>query len=113
MLLQELHPERGVAVAGAIGLAVFGPVLLLFLVPFVRGVVQGLRSGDWWSPFVQREDGRWGVLAASRYFALFRAPEPARRTRGGLVARWAFWVVVVVALSYLPAQFAAMALAIL
>lgn len=103
MLVQELHPERGVALAGAIGLVLFGGILLLFLVPYVRGVLAGLRTGDWWTPFERRTDGRWGVLAASRFFAVFRAPEADRRTTRGLVTRWAVWTVIVLGLAYYPA----------
>lgn len=108
MPVQGLQPERGVALAGAIGLVVFGGILLLFLVPYVRGVVAGLRSGDWWTPFDRTPNGRWGVLAASRFFAVFRAPEPARRSTGGLVTRWVVWTVVVLGLAYYPATLVAL-----
>ena len=110
MLVQELHPERGVALAGAIGLVVFGGILLLFLVPFVRGVLAGLRTGNWWVPFTRRDDGRWGPMAASRFFAVFRAPEPDRRSSGGLVARWVVWTLVVAALAYVPVLLVVMVL---
>ncbi|HMM94602.1 hypothetical protein [Phycicoccus sp.] len=102
MLVQELHPERGVALAGGIALVLFGGILLLFLVPYLRGVAAGLRTGDWWTPFERRPDGRWGVLAASRFFAVFRAPEPDRRGTGGLVARWTVWTLVVLGLAVYP-----------
>ncbi|MGG5258427.1 hypothetical protein [Phycicoccus avicenniae] len=108
MLSQELHPERGVALAGLIGLALFGGILLLFLVPYVRGVLAGLRTGDWWTPFDRRPDGRWGVLADSRFFALFRAPDAEGRTTGGLVTRWVVWTVVVLGLAYYPATLVAL-----
>ncbi|MBM6405420.1 hypothetical protein JQN72_14335 [Phycicoccus sp. CSK15P-2] len=106
MLVQELHPERGVALAGAIGLLLFGGILLVFLIPFVRGVVVGLRTGDWWSPFAGRASGNYGPMAASRFFAVFRAPEPKRRTTAGLVTRWVVWTVVVAGLAYYPVYLA-------
>lgn len=110
--VQELHPARGLAVGGLIGLAVFGPVLLLFLVPYLRGVAAGLRTGNWWTPFERRTDGRYSSLAKARQFSLFRAPEPHRRATRGLVARWVFWTVVVVTLGYLPGQFLVMVLGV-
>ncbi|WP_392542703.1 hypothetical protein [Oryzobacter telluris] len=103
MPLEELTPGRGIVLVSAIALLLFGGVLLLFLVPYVRGVAAGLRTGDWWTPFARREDGRWGVLANSRFFATFRAPDPEARTTGGLVARWVVWTVVVLGLAYYPA----------
>lgn len=102
MPFQQLDPDRGVALVSAIALLIFGAVLLLFLVPYVRGVAAGLRSGDWWTPFARREDGRYGVLANSRFFAGFRSPDPEARTTGGLVTRWVVWTVVVVGLAYYP-----------
>jgi hypothetical protein len=101
--LQELTPERGIVLVSAIALALFGGVLLLFLVPYVRGLVAGVQSGDWWTPFARRQDGRYGVLANSRFLASFRAPDPEARTRGGLMARWVVWTVVVVGLAAYPA----------
>ncbi len=103
MPLQELTPGRGIVLVSAIALLLFGGVLLLFLVPYVRGLAAGLRSGDWWSPFARRDDGRYGVLASSRFFASFRAPDPQARTRGALVTRWVVWTVVVLGLAAYPA----------
>lgn len=104
MPVPELHPERGVMLAVGLALVVFGGVLLAFLVPLIRGVREGMRTGDWWTPFAPRRGGGYGVLAASRFFARFRAPEPERRTIGGLIARWTVWTVVVAGLAVYPAH---------
>jgi len=102
----ELHPERGVLLVSAIGLLLFGGILLMFLVSVARGLGAGLRTGSWWRPFESDADGRHGILARSRFFASFRAPEPSRRTRAGLLIRWAVWGVVVLGLSWYPASLA-------
>lgn len=65
---------------------------LVFVVPLARGVVLAVREGDPWAPF-ERRHGRDGVLASGgRYFSALRAPGHGRRSRGGLVIRWTFWV---------------------
>lgn len=102
-MIGELHPERGVALVSTLGLLVFGAVWLLVAVPVARGVVTGLRTGDWWSPFVRNARGRYGLLAGSRFYASHRAPEPAERTGRGLAWRWLFWAVVLVGLGSYPA----------
>lgn len=105
-MISELHPERGVALASGISLLVFGGVWLLVAVPVLRGVLTGLRTGDWWAPFVANERGRYGLLANSRFYALHRAPEPAQRTTRGLAARWLFWAVILAGLGFYPATLA-------
>lgn len=96
--MTQLNPDGPVIVANGIALALFGGIWLLFAVPFARGLVEGLRSGDWWRPFAPDARGRYGVLARSRFLGSFRAPEPGRRTQGGLLTRWAAWGFVVVVL---------------
>lgn len=105
-MIASLHPERGIALSAGLALVLFGGVWLLVAVPVVRGVVTGLRTGDWWSPFATDARGRHGLLGRSRFYASLRAPEPARRTTGGLAGRWLFWAVVVVGLGYWPASLA-------
>ena len=105
-MITELHPERGLALASGIALLIFGGVWLLVAIPVLRGVATGLRTGDWWSPFVVNERGGYGLLANSRFHALHRAPEVAHRTTRGLAARWLFWAVVLVGLGYYPATLA-------
>ncbi|WP_377641366.1 hypothetical protein [Oryzobacter terrae] len=107
MPLQELTPERGIVVISSISLLVFGGVLLLFLVPYLRGVVVGLRTGDWWSPFARRADGRYGLLANSRFFASFRSPDVEDRTTVGLRVRWLLWTVVLLGLTIYPVSLVA------
>jgi len=101
----ELHPDRAVALAYGLALLLFGGVWLTFSVPFFRGIAAGLRTGNWWRLFEPDERGRHGYLARARQFASFRAPEPARRTRAGLVTRWVIWTYVVAGIGYLPATF--------
>ncbi len=96
------QPVAGILVPAALGVALFGGIWLLFAVPYLRGLVAGLRTRDWWTPFTRRADGRYGVLARSRFFASFRAPE--RRTPGGLAVRWGAWTLVVVGLAAYPVQ---------
>lgn len=100
--MDQLNPDGPVVVATSIALVLFGGIWLLFAVPFLRGLVGGLRAGSWWSPFERDARGRHGMLARSRFFASFRAPEPGRRTRAGLLFRWAFWSVVLVGLGWYP-----------
>lgn len=104
--MNELNPDGPVILASSIALVLFGGVWLLFAVPFVRGLVAGLRAGNWWLPFEQDARGRYGVLAASRFFASFRAPEPGRRAQAGLLTRWALWTFVVVGLGFYSLRFA-------
>lgn len=103
LLGKELNPDRGVALVSAIALLLFGGIWLLLAVPVARGLLVGLRTGDWWEPFERNHRGGYGLLASSRFFASFRAPEPSRRTRSGLVTRWAVWGVVILGLAWYPA----------
>ncbi len=96
------QPIAGILVPAGLGLALFGGIWLLFAVPWLRGLVVGLRTRDWWTPFAQRPDGRYGVLARSHFLAAFRAPE--RRSTRGLAVRWLVWTFVVVALAAYPLQ---------
>jgi hypothetical protein len=104
--MNQLNPDGPVIVSSSLALVLFGGVWLLFAVPFGRGLVEGLRAGDWWYPFARNAQGRYGILARSRFLASFRAPEPERRTRAGLVVRWAAWTFVVVVLGAYALQFA-------
>jgi hypothetical protein len=97
------QPLAGALAPGVVGLVFFGGIWALFLVPYLRGIAAGRRSGDWWTPFARRADGSYGILAASRWFASFRAPDdPAERTRRGLRVRWSVWTYVVLGLAVLP-----------
>ncbi|WP_156971361.1 hypothetical protein [Knoellia sinensis] len=89
-----------------LSLALFGGIWLLVAVPLARGVVAGLRAGEWWRPFEQNARGRYGILANSRSLASFRAPAPHRRTMLGLVTRWLIWTYVVAGLGYYPLMLA-------
>ncbi len=100
--MAELNPDGPVILSSSIALLLFGGVWLLFAVPYVRGLIVGLRSGNWWSPFEKGPRGTHGLLARSRFFASFRAPEPTRRTSAGLRGRWAFWAVVLLGLGWYP-----------
>lgn len=100
--MSQLNPDGPVILASSIALALFGGIWLLFAVPMARGVISGLTAGNWWRPFEQNARGRYGVLAGSRFFASFRAPEPSRRTNSGLVTRWGIWLVVLVGLGFYP-----------
>lgn len=100
-MTEQLNPDGPVILSSSIALLIFGGVWLLFAVPVARGLISGLR-GNWWGPFERNARGRYGVLAASRFFASFRAPEQGRRTQGGLVARWVFWIVVLIGLGWYP-----------
>ncbi|MEO7269968.1 MAG: hypothetical protein ABIW49_12250 [Knoellia sp.] len=104
--MNQLNPDGPVIVSSSLALVLFGGVWLLFAVPFGRGLFEGLRAGDWWSPFARNAQGRHGILARSRFLASFRAPEPERRTRAGLIGRWAVWAFVVVVLGAYALQFA-------
>ncbi|MBT9254246.1 hypothetical protein KMZ32_00885 [Phycicoccus sp. MAQZ13P-2] len=59
----------------------------------VRPVLLELRrsrhAGDWWAPWVPREDGSWGPLTDNRWWAEFRARE--RGERSALAVRWGVW----------------------
>jgi len=105
-VIPHLNPEGPVVAASSLALALFGGIWLMFAVPFARAVVTGLRADDWWRPFEQNARGRYGVLADARQFASFRAPERQRRTKAGLVTRWAFWTVVVAGLGWYPVTLA-------
>lgn len=97
------NPNGGLLFVSCLALVLFGGVLLLFAVPFVRALLEVRRTGSWWSPFERRPDGRWGGLANTRSLASFRAPDPAGRTPAGLRLRWAAWTVVVLGLCVYPA----------
>ncbi|EAP97623.1 hypothetical protein JNB_19173 [Janibacter sp. HTCC2649] len=99
----QLNPDGPVILASSIALALFGGIWLLFAVPLARGAIAGLTAGNWWRPFEPNARGRYGPVAGSRFFASFRAPEPERRTRAGLLIRWGIWVVVLIGLGYYPA----------
>lgn len=75
-----------------------GLVLVLVVVPLVRGTAQVWSERDAWAPFVTRANGRDGHLAPGRYFSALRAPREAARTTTGLVGRWAFWVAITLVL---------------
>ena len=100
--MTELNPDGPVVLASSLALLLFGGVWLLFAVPLARGLVVGLRSGNWWAPFEKQARGSHGLLARSRFFASFRAPEAHRRTRAGLRTRWAFWALVLLGLGWYP-----------
>lgn len=101
--MTQLNPDGPVIVASSIALLLFGGIWLLFAIPAARGVVRGLRDGDWWSPFTPNARGKYGLLARSHFLASFRAPEPGRRTPTGLGVRWAAWTFVVLGLAVYPA----------
>ncbi|WP_353950758.1 hypothetical protein V6K52_14110 [Knoellia sp. S7-12] len=100
--MTQLNPDGPVIAASSLGLVLFGGIWMLFAVPFVRGLIVGLRSDSWWRPFEQDARGRYGVLANSRFFASFRSPEPDIRTQAGLITRWVFWTIVVAGLGFYP-----------
>ena len=88
-----------------VGLVFFGAVWAIFAIPYVFHVVRAVRAHNAWLPFEAKPNGRYTFMAQNRWFASFRAPQPAARTTFGLVARYAVWAAVVVALAYLPARY--------
>ena len=70
--------------------------LLVIVKPVVTEALRARAAGDWWLPFLPREDGGYGPLAANRWWALFRAQN--RGQTGDLAWRWGMWVAMSVGL---------------
>lgn len=88
-----------------LGLVFFGAVWAVFAIPFAFQVVRSVLARNGWLPFEAKPNGHYTFMAENRWFASFRAPQPADRTTVGLVVRYAVWAAVVVALAYLPARY--------
>lgn len=75
-----------------------GLILFFFVVPLLRAVLQAWVERDPWAPFADRPNGRSGILVSRPSFQALRAPRGSGRTTARLVARWAFWVGVTLAM---------------
>lgn len=87
-----------VRVDNPVALLALALVTIFIGLPLIRGIAEAVSSGDAWTPYEAREDGRDGVLAPGRYFSALRAPRGGTRSSLGLFARWAFWVGIAVVL---------------
>ncbi|MGG5258429.1 hypothetical protein [Phycicoccus avicenniae] len=66
--------------------------------PVVTEAVRARRAGDWWLPWLPREDGGWGPLTANHWWSAMRAEQ--RGSTAGLAVRWGFWVLEAVGLTF-------------
>lgn len=76
-------------VVGLVLLAIVVGVLWFIVRPVVTEARRASAAGNWWLPFLPREDGRWGPLASNHWWSAMRAEHPGSSV--GLAVRWGFW----------------------
>lgn len=76
-------------VVGLVLLAIVVGVLWAIVRPVLTEGRRAAAAGDWWLPFLPREDGRWGPLAQNHWWSAMRAERPG--SSAGLAVRWGFW----------------------
>ena len=93
-----LWGTRAFAVLGGLLLAALLGVIWWWIVrPVLTEGMRAQSAGNWWLPYLPREDGSFGPLANNRWWSAMRASEPG--SPAGLAVRWGFWVFVAIALT--------------
>ena len=76
-------------VVALLGLGIVALVLGLVVRPVAGEALRARVAGNGWLPFLPREDGTYGPLAANHWWSAFRADRPGSLL--GLAVRWGFW----------------------
>jgi len=84
-------------VSGLVAALILGLVWWWIVRPVLTEALRSQAAGNWWLPYLPRDDGSFGPLASNRWWAGMRASEPG--SSGALLARWAFWGVTAIVLT--------------